>query len=123
MDRNEVLEANLKNAESFEPLTEAGMDDVKKLQEAFDELKSIYCTGCGYCMPCEQGVKIPDIFYALICYKVLGVPDYARFRYNFVLRKHKADLCAECGECEEKCPQEIEIMEQLKEAHRLLGGG
>ncbi len=123
MDRPEVLDENLATAESFTPSAAAEADGLAKLQEAFEDFRSIYCTGCGYCLPCEQKVKIPDIFYALICHKVLGSADYAKFRYNFFLKNHKADLCVECGECEEKCPQQIEIIEQLKEAHRILGGG
>jgi predicted aldo/keto reductase-like oxidoreductase len=30
-------------------------------------------------------------------------------------------VCAECGQCEEKCPQKINIIEQLKETHEALG--
>ncbi len=122
MNREKDLEANLALAESFRPLDEADRENLKRLQEAFEEIQSIYCTGCGYCLPCEQGVKIAGIFYALICYKVLGAPEYAKFQYNYILREHKADKCIECGECEEKCPQEINIIEQLKETHRLLTG-
>jgi len=33
----------------------------------------------------------------------------------------QADACIECGECEEKCPQHIPIIEQLKETHEALG--
>jgi predicted aldo/keto reductase-like oxidoreductase len=32
----------------------------------------------------------------------------------------RANNCVECGECEEKCPQQIEIIENLKQAHQLL---
>jgi predicted aldo/keto reductase-like oxidoreductase len=32
-----------------------------------------------------------------------------------------ADSCKECGECEEKCPQEIKIIDKLKESHITLG--
>jgi predicted aldo/keto reductase-like oxidoreductase len=34
--------------------------------------------------------------------------------------EQKADKCVECGECEEKCPQSIEITKWLKKAHELL---
>ncbi len=29
--------------------------------------------------------------------------------------------CEECGECMEKCPQDIEVIEQLKETAAVLG--
>jgi predicted aldo/keto reductase-like oxidoreductase len=32
----------------------------------------------------------------------------------------QANACIECGKCEEKCPQKIKIMEQLKESHEAL---
>ena len=31
-----------------------------------------------------------------------------------------AEACVECGECLEKCPQNIEIIDQLKKAHEIL---
>ncbi len=31
-----------------------------------------------------------------------------------------AEDCAECGECEEKCPYDIPIMERIREAHKVL---
>ena len=39
-----------KNAQTFELLEQIGTVEMDR-----------YCTGCGYCMPCEQGVKIPDV--------------------------------------------------------------
>ena len=32
----------------------------------------------------------------------------------------KASACTECGECLEKCPQDIPIIDRIKEAHVLL---
>ena len=32
----------------------------------------------------------------------------------------KADACTDCGACEDKCPQKIEIRKQLAHAHGAL---
>jgi hypothetical protein len=38
------------------------------------------------------------------------------------LEEQKGDVssCIECGECEEACPQNLNIIELLKEAHNYL---
>ena len=30
-------------------------------------------------------------------------------------------LCTECGECEQKCPQDLKIVEQIRRAKKVLG--
>jgi uncharacterized protein len=41
--------------------------------------------------------------------------------YNVMMPpEQRATSCEECGECEEKCPQQIEIMSELKDAHERL---
>jgi predicted aldo/keto reductase-like oxidoreductase len=42
--------------------------------------------------------------------------------YNhFMTPEQRASSCAECGECEEHCPQQIRIPEELKKVHLKLG--
>ena len=85
-------------------------------------MADLYCTGCGYCMPCQQEVNIPHIFRKYNEARVYGLWDAAREAYQSWrwVEGKQADACIECGECEEKCPQHIPIRDQLQEAHRAL---
>jgi len=94
--------------------------------ERMKKMSELYCTGCGYCMPCEAAeVAIPGIFAAYNLGRVYGLWDIARANYARIgveawCPGAKADACTECGICEEKCPQNIPIRKQLKEAHEAL---
>ena len=87
-------------------------------------LAKLYCTGCGYCLPCPQEVNIPVVFEAMNYYRVYGLLSAAQGRYNGIgtwqAKGKKADACVNCGACEKKCPQHIPIRAQLKQAHKKL---
>jgi predicted aldo/keto reductase-like oxidoreductase len=53
--------------------------------------------------------------------KISAVKDMCQEMYASL--EKNAEDCAECGECEEKCPYELPIREMLKEKHRLLVEG
>lgn len=97
-------------------------DHLQRLKKMAD----LYCTGCGYCMPCEGAhVAIPSIFSKYNLGRVYGLWDKAREQYASIgkvpwEKGALADACAECGKCEEKCPQKLPIRAQLKEAHAAL---
>ena len=99
--------------------------DKAAIDEQLERLKGmadLYCTGCGYCMPCPSEVNIPHIFQKYNEARVYGLWDPSRTSYQewrWVSGK-QADACVECGECLEKCPQHIQIPEQLAEAHEAL---
>ena len=89
------------------------------------EMEKLYCTGCKYCQPCPEEVNVPYIFEMYNLGKVYGLWDvakenYAKFPQNKWVGGLQADACAECGECEEKCPQHLQIRQLLKEAHIAL---
>ena len=73
-------------------------------------------------MPCPNGVEIPRNFELMNLHRIYGVTEAARERYGrLVARKASAAECLECGECEPKCPQQIPIIDQLKEVAEVLG--
>ena len=109
------LEENVAVGETYQTLTEAEKSELVKAAEA---LGKDFCRGCGYCQPCPQGVRIPIILRHAGYYSRYGLVDWAQGRYRMV--EVKADNCVECGECEDKCPYDLPIIEKLKEAHAVL---
>jgi hypothetical protein len=89
------------------------------------KMADLYCTGCNYCMPCPSQVAISRIFSLYNQGRVYGLWGHARRQYSVLIAKaprqgQPADACTECGACEAKCPQNIPIRQQLKEAHKAL---
>lgn len=98
-------------------------DELKLLaqvRDAYRELSPIPCTGCRYCMPCTNNIRIQRIFELyneVFMYNDTRVP---RMRYGQLNADERGDQCIECETCEELCPQEIPIQEWLKKADELL---
>jgi predicted aldo/keto reductase-like oxidoreductase len=73
-----------------------------------------FCRQCGYCMPCPQGVHIAGAMYLPILWE-LWPPDWY-FSWGYVKNAvETAQNCAQCGECEEKCPYNLPIREMIVE--------
>lgn len=92
-----------------------------RVREMYEELCPIPCTACKYCLPCPSGVNIPRVFEIYNDAIIYDSADRAQMVYNnFMSEDERANLCIECGECLDKCPQEIEIPDWLKKAHEML---
>ncbi len=95
---------------------------VKRLEGEMKET----CTGCGYCDGCPKGIMIPYVFAQLNHHEILGLKAYAKANYKEYIEKSgwrqggSPTECIECGKCEEQCPNKIPIIQQLKDAHRIL---
>ena len=117
-----MVEENVEIASRSDPLSLA---ELKQVDEAFDEIKKLadlYCTGCDYCLPCPNEVRISENFRLMNYFRLYGVKEYAKNGYaGLVRRGGSADQCLECGECEPKCPQNLPIMQQLAEVRATLG--
>lgn len=94
---------------------------VDQARTTYQSLMPIPCTACEYCLPCPQGVAIPRIFGVYNEAIMYDDVNGARDAYlNWLDVKERADLCVECRQCEEQCPQAIEITDWLKKAHAML---
>ena len=96
---------------------------IEEVKQIIRETEKVGCTGCGYCMPCPQGVDIPGAFR---CWnrmysenKGTGRKEYAQ-TVGLRMEPAFASQCVQCGKCETRCPQSIPIREKLKEADKAL---
>ncbi len=121
-----MVEENARVAANTSQLTSDEIAAINSAMEENKRLAELYCTGCNYCMPCPQDVNIPLNFQIMNYHRVYGITDYAREEYKKIgtvdhYKGERASACIECGICEEKCPQKIEIRKQLKETAEALG--
>ncbi len=128
MENKKMVEENARTASLSEPLSSKQLHIIENFIENRKKKEEIPCTNCGYCEACPENVAIPEIFRLMNYYSVYGLKEYARNRKQYQNidsgnknERKQADACVECGECEQKCPQKIKIMERLKEAHKVLG--
>lgn len=117
------IEENVAIASRDEPLSAAELKQVDEALGEIQKLADLYCTGCEYCQPCPNGVKIAENFRLMNYARLYGLQDWARGAYAGLVNRWggAAEKCIECGQCEPKCPQNIRIPEQLREVVAALG--
>jgi predicted aldo/keto reductase-like oxidoreductase len=123
----EQLEENAAVAGNTNPLSAGEIAQIETMMKENERLAGLYCTGCKYCMPCPQGINIPDIFTIMNYHRVYKLTDFAKKSYAEIgkvpwKKYENASKCVECGACESKCPQSLPIIKQLKETHAILAG-
>ena len=97
---------------------------IEQVRQAYLKGIKIPCTGCEYCLPCPQRVSIPRIFDLVnSAFMYMSEKDSKNNYQRFIVNDgNDASKCVECGQCENVCPQNIPIMQKLKESHIFLTG-
>lgn len=118
----EIVSDSLPNGMSSAEL--AVIDNVR---DAYNALLQVGCTGCAYCMPCPAGIDIPAAFKNLNNMHMFNKKFSSRISHAQFLgmntadgRPHWTSGCIDCGRCEEKCPQHIEVRETFAQVQREL---
>lgn len=114
MGSAQQVEDNIRYASESRPgkLTEEQKACYIKAKTVFEHSARVNCTHCEYCMPCPAGVEIPEIFAQYN--KSVTDADAAKKQYKKI--KGTVQKCVSCGQCENKCPQQLPIRELLHEA-------
>lgn len=115
MSNENQLTDNLSTFEGFQPMNESEYKAVEAAAKALRKRVKNGCTGCSYCMPCPSGVNIPKNFEIWNNYGIYRNPWETKWLLaNDIKEEEKAKNCIECGQCEEHCPQKIQIRADLK---------
>ncbi|MGN0371552.1 MAG: aldo/keto reductase [Enterocloster sp.] len=115
MSSMEQVEDNLKTFENFRPLNREALECVERAAKAIRSKVKNGCTGCRYCMPCPFGVDIPGNFSIWNDLAMYGNREQTEKSYQKKKEeKTSADICRQCGHCEQACPQSLHIREDLK---------
>ena len=108
--------------ENMRVLSDAKPDGLSSEERArIDEAGRLYnslikasCTGCRYCMPCPQGISIPDMMELYNEWHLFR-DARARLSYSWIKDDQKPTNCVSCRACEAKCPQHLPICDIMHE--------
>lgn len=99
----------------------AEQDLIARVKEQYGTRTVIPCTKCGYCMPCPNGVQIPNNFEIYNYAHLYDDVETARFKYQvFLTEDQRAANCIDCDTCEGLCPQHISISDWMPKVSELL---
>lgn len=107
-------------ADTCSPFSDAALDHVK--QHLTGAMNAV-CTGCGYCEGCPNNIPVASYMQFYNQKQMFGADDETMRKtldndHNWGILVHRqadAGECVECGQCEEKCTQHLDIMARLKQ--------
>ncbi len=138
MSNHKMVDENCRSADNsgINTLSTGDIEIIDRLVTIYRSKIVVPCTACQYCMNCPQGVNIPQNFALLNNWSAAMNPFFRfliRRTYKKLsttadgLNKQKtngaANLCTACGLCVKKCPQGINIPEELKKGVQVLNKG
>lgn len=75
------------------------------------------CVYCNHCLPCPSNIDIAGVNKFL---DLAGIGDRLAHQHYLNL-EHKAGECIECASCEENCPFQVAVRENMKKAMAIFG--
>ena len=112
------------NIKTFSPLKPLNNEETNIIEAAVVEMgkaSPIACTGCKYCQPdCPQQIEIAQCFALYNEVKRGSQKWNLQQTYDTIEPGHMAADCIACGKCVKRCPQHIEIPDELKKVEGMF---
>ena len=125
----EHLKENVATYSPLEPVTPGENEFLLSVAQKIYNLKTIPCNECNYCMPCPYGINIPAIFSHFnkcinegnMPNRGANDPEYTKHRRAYLIgydrsvpKLRQANHCIGCKQCNEHCPQRINIPREMR---------
>jgi uncharacterized protein len=94
------------------------------IEKEKQELIGAFCRGCGYCMPCPEGIEIDNCARMSLLIRRAPSADWLTPKAQEMMKK--VEGCLECGECKARCPYGLDTPELIKknyEDYKLILAG
>lgn len=124
MSSREQLQQNIAtvSAADLNVLSDKERELIDKVSDEYNRLIKYSCTGCEYCLPCPQKLKIPDLIDTLNEWNIYGQNPATKMEYiEWVPEGRHASDCISCKACEKKCPQGLPVAQIMKETAEIFG--
>lgn len=82
------------------------------VEQEREELAGEFCRGCGYCMPCPEGILINNC--ARMSLMLRRAPSKVWLSEQMQAEMRKIENCVDCGKCRSKCPYGLDTPALLK---------
>ena len=130
----EHLQDNLLTYSPLVPLNEQDYVFLEETAQLMLQYPTIPCNDCKYCMPCPYGIDIPGVLlHYNKCVNEGNVSrssqddNYKKARRAFLIgydrsvpRLRQADHCIGCAQCNEHCPQSIDIPTEMQRINNFV---
>jgi len=116
MCRIEEIEDNLQALNAA-----PGPADLQQLEADKEELGTVFCRRCDYCMPCPNDIEASFIVRSGMIFKRVG---WDKMKESHIKAFSKGLSCTRCGDCQSRCPYELPLTELvIDESKNMLRRG
>ena len=102
--------AHMKNPPVLTPELQAVIDTDRA------QLQGEFCRGCGYCMPCPQGIQIN--MAARVSLMLRRAPLELSLNDDAKQKMEQVTACVECYQCASRCPYGLDTPKLLKRNYK-----
>ena len=103
------VDENLQYYRAPQALSRQDWAEIEKIRT---EMGTRFCHRCEYCLPCPEGIVI----WRVLLFKAQAKRFLPETAIKMAMEPMKtAENCAQCGECEAKCPYELPVPDLINE--------